>query len=209
MRKKPTLELPQYVHRIFNGAGQEYFYFQRGRGSASPGPRVRLPRGPHTPEFWAAYQSYLGNNLPTGTTFDDLINAYKVSPEFLKRAEATRRDYARYLDIISTAWGKPGSELQAKARHSPARQVGEYAGRGEHAFSCAQVADRVGHPARVLGDRPMHSRSKAGDEPQGGESVACLGLQGDRGVREGGYTASRPAGAAYWPKASRRSPHGS
>ena len=106
MRKKPVLELPQYVHRVLNGAGQEYFYFQRGRGSASPGPRVRLPSGAHTPEFWAAYQKHVGDDLPTGKTFDDLINAYKVSREFLKRAEATRRDYARYLDIISKAWGK-------------------------------------------------------------------------------------------------------
>jgi len=42
----------------------------------------------------------------TGKTFDDLIKAYRISPEFLSRAEATKRDYARYLDIISHAWGK-------------------------------------------------------------------------------------------------------
>src|SRR5262249_48820520 len=103
VRKKPTLELPQYVHRVFNSAGHEYFYFQRGRGSSSPQPRIRLPKGPHTPEFWAAYQHALGSEPLSGKTFDDLINAYKVSPEYLKRAEATRRDYVRYLDIISKA----------------------------------------------------------------------------------------------------------
>jgi integrase len=102
--KKPAVELPKYVQRIING-GREYFYFQRGRGSATPGPRLKLPKGPHDVEFWATYRSYLGNELPSARTFDDLIKAYKVSPEFLKRAEATRRDYVRYLDIISKAWG--------------------------------------------------------------------------------------------------------
>jgi hypothetical protein len=105
VRKKPTLELPRYVHRVLNGAGQEYFYFQRGRGSGLPGPRIRLPSGPHTPEFWAVYQKHLGDDLPTGKTFDDLIQAYKVSNEFLKRSAATKRDYARYLNMISDAWG--------------------------------------------------------------------------------------------------------
>jgi hypothetical protein len=66
---------------------------------------VRLPKGPHTPEFWAAYQGCLGGEILSPKTFDDLINAYKVSSEFLKRAEATKRDYLRYLDIISEAWG--------------------------------------------------------------------------------------------------------
>jgi integrase len=105
VRKKPTLELPKYVHRVLNGVGREYFYFQRGRCSSSQGERVRLPGGPHTPEFWAAYQNCLGGDVLTGKTFDDLITAYSVSPEFIKRAEATKKDYRRYLDIISRAWG--------------------------------------------------------------------------------------------------------
>ena len=93
------------MQRIVNG-GREYFYFQRGRGSASPGPRLKLPKGPHDAEFWATYKSYLGSEPPSARTFDALIVAYKVSPEFTKRAEATQRDYSRYLDTISTAWGK-------------------------------------------------------------------------------------------------------
>ena len=50
MPKKPTVELPKFVQRIIN-AGREYFYFQRGRGSASPGPRLKLPKGPHDAEL--------------------------------------------------------------------------------------------------------------------------------------------------------------
>lgn len=105
MPKKPAVELPKYVQRIING-GREYFYFQRGRGSAMPGPRLKLPKSPHDAEFWAAYKAHLGSEMPSARTFDALIAAYKVAPEFTKRAEATQRDYSRYLDIVSTAWGK-------------------------------------------------------------------------------------------------------
>ena len=106
MRKKPTLELPKYVHRVVNRVGREYFYFQRGRCSSSPGERVRLSGGPHSPEFWKAYQSCLGSDaISTDKTFDTLISTYKVSHEFTSRAEATQRDYLRYLHIISRAWG--------------------------------------------------------------------------------------------------------
>ena len=104
MQKKPTVALPRYVQHIING-GREYFYFQRGRCSASPGPRLKLPKGPHDAEFWEAYKSCLGSEVPSATTFDALIAAYKIAPEFTKRAEATQRDYSRYLNIVSTAWG--------------------------------------------------------------------------------------------------------
>lgn len=105
MPKKPTVELPKYVQRVLNRVGREYFYFQRGRCSSSPGERVRLPGGPHTPEFWAAYQSCLGGDAMTARTFDELIKAYRVSHDFTHLSQVTQRDYARYLDIISKAWG--------------------------------------------------------------------------------------------------------
>jgi integrase len=102
--KRPTLKLPRYVQRVIDG-GREYFYFQKGRCSRSPGPRLKLPADPHSVEFWAAYQSFLGSEIPSGRTFGDLIAAYKLSPEFIRRSEATQRDYRRYLDIVSSAWG--------------------------------------------------------------------------------------------------------
>ena len=105
MQKKPTLELPQHVHRVVV-KGREYFYFQRGRGTASAGPSVKLPGGPHTVEFWAAYKTQLNGDVSTGRSFNDLILAYRVSPEFDKRAASTKRDYLRYLEIISKAWGE-------------------------------------------------------------------------------------------------------
>jgi integrase len=41
-----------------------------------------------------------------GRSFDELIQRYTRSPEFLKLSEATKKDYKRYLDIVSRAWGK-------------------------------------------------------------------------------------------------------
>ena len=48
--KQPIVELPKYVQRVVVG-GREYFYFQRGRGSSLPGPRLKLPKGPHDAEI--------------------------------------------------------------------------------------------------------------------------------------------------------------
>jgi integrase len=39
-------------------------------------------------------------------TFAALIEAYKNSPEWTELADATRRDYARYLEHIHGAWGR-------------------------------------------------------------------------------------------------------
>jgi hypothetical protein len=103
--KRPAVELPKYVQRIVDG-GREYFYFQKGRSSSSPGPRLKLPKGPHDAEFWTTYKTYLGSEPPSGRTFDALIASYSIAPEFTKRSEATRRAYSRYLEIVSTAWGK-------------------------------------------------------------------------------------------------------
>jgi hypothetical protein len=105
VRKRPVVELPKYVQQIVSG-GREYFYFQKGRGSGTPGPRLKLPKGPHDVEFWTAYKACLGSEPPTARTFDALIAAYKLAPEFTKKAEATQRDYSRYLNVVSTVWGK-------------------------------------------------------------------------------------------------------
>jgi hypothetical protein len=98
------LELPPHVRRVV-AKGREYFYFQRGRGTKVEGPRVALPADLHTIAFWQAYHGALGNDEPAGRTFNDLITAYKVSPEFTNRAPATKDDYSRYLKIIKEAWG--------------------------------------------------------------------------------------------------------
>lgn len=104
MRKRPAVELPKYVQHVIDG-GRDYYYFQRGRGSKTPGLRITLPGDPHSEEFWRAYRAALGGDAASGKCFDDLITAYRVSPQFTKRAAATQRDYLRYLNIVSRAWG--------------------------------------------------------------------------------------------------------
>ena len=104
VRKRPLVELPPHVRRV-TGKGREYYYFQRGRGTALEGARIALPSDPHSVEFWQAYHTALGHDEPSGRTFNDLIAAYERSPEFRSKSIATQRDYARYLKIIREAWG--------------------------------------------------------------------------------------------------------
>jgi len=99
------LELPPHVRRVI-ARGREYFYFQRNRGAVLEGPRIPLPRDLYSIGFWQAYRAALGNSdEPAGRTFDDLISAYRISPEFHAKALATQRDYDRYLNIVKEAWG--------------------------------------------------------------------------------------------------------
>ena len=95
MRKRPAVELPKYVQHVIDG-GRDYYYFLRGRGSKTPGLRITRPSDPPSEEFWRAYRAALGGDTASGKCFDDLITAYRVSPQFTKRAAATRPDYLRY-----------------------------------------------------------------------------------------------------------------
>jgi len=98
------VELPPHVHRVV-AKGRHYYYFQRARGTRSEGPRISLPRDLHSITFWQAYRAASGLEEPAGRTFDDLITAYRLSPEFRAKALTTQRDYDRYLKIIREAWG--------------------------------------------------------------------------------------------------------
>lgn len=109
VRKRPVVELPEYVRRVVS-RGREYFYFQRGRGTANEEPVKRLPGHPHSVAFWQAYNEALGEKHVSRGRVADLIGVYKGSPEFGRLAETTKRDYLRYLAIIETAWG----DLQAR-----------------------------------------------------------------------------------------------
>lgn len=98
------VELPPHVFRV-TARGRVYYYFQISRGSKTPGPRIALPSDPHDIAFWQAYKAASGAEDSTQLTFDGLIAGYRFSPEFCRLAEATKRDYARYLAILSKAWG--------------------------------------------------------------------------------------------------------
>ena len=98
------VELPPHVFRV-TARGRFYYYFQVSRGSKTPGPRIPLPSDPHDVAFWQAYKAAAGADAPMHHTVDSLIAAYKMSPEFVRLAETTKKDDARYLAIVSASWG--------------------------------------------------------------------------------------------------------
>lgn len=79
------------------------YYYHRATG-------LRLPDDPTDPEF-VRRLAELNAPAPEPTgpapdSIDGLITHYLSSQEYLSLAPKTRRDYARYLDIIRQNWGK-------------------------------------------------------------------------------------------------------
>lgn len=103
--RKPSITLPEHVHRTVS-RGKEYFTFQYGRGTKNAGPRIKLPH-PLDPEFSSALHAAAGDHAqrPAAETFDALIEAYRLSPEWRQLSDASRRDYSRYLIEIARMWG--------------------------------------------------------------------------------------------------------
>lgn len=108
-RKQPSrrgaVDLPKGVHRVVSRC-KEFFYFQAGRGTKVPGPRIRLPDDPHTPEFWIALRKAQGvSQVEVADTVDAAIDGYLV--EVAASVEAsTLGNYRRFLKIARDAWGK-------------------------------------------------------------------------------------------------------
>ena len=104
--RKPTIVLPPYVHRVVS-RGKEYFTYQRGKGTKTAGPRIKLPH-PSDPDFLSAVYRAAGEPppKPTAGTFEALVTDYKTSPEWRDLSEATQRDYARYLREVEQQIGR-------------------------------------------------------------------------------------------------------
>ena len=104
----PEIRLPRHVHRV-RSRGRDYFYYQPGRGSNAPGPRVRLPDDPTSPEFWAALRAAQGAHelAPVAGTVAGLIDAYVAAWPTLQRplSPGTQDQYRRYLAPIREKWG--------------------------------------------------------------------------------------------------------
>jgi integrase len=87
--------------KLANGTVRIYYY-HRATG-------LRLPDDPTSPAFSAKLRDLNTDPVRTGPapgTFSALITAYKASPEFSQLSAGTRRDYARYLDMIDAPWGR-------------------------------------------------------------------------------------------------------
>lgn len=100
------MKFPTGVHCVVS-RGREYFYYQEGRGTKHPGPRVPLPNDPYSPEFWIAIRQAQGvtGAVPVDT-FNAVLDGYL---EFIRTSgtitAGTLDQYERALRIARTAWG--------------------------------------------------------------------------------------------------------
>lgn len=106
-RKEPAVALPKNVHKV-TARAREYFYYQAGRGTDHAGPRIALPKDPHSPEFWQAVRQAQGLVGPVPTdTINALADAYETAWPTLPRklSDATKEHYRRALKVVRAAWG--------------------------------------------------------------------------------------------------------
>lgn len=100
------MKLPPHVKRIRSRGGRPYYYLMLHRGTAKAARSVRLPDDPRSPEFIAEYARLL--NLPAPPprkTFQQLINTWQTSAEWMALGAGTKREWTRHCDRISKAWG--------------------------------------------------------------------------------------------------------
>lgn len=103
-----VLDLP-YLNWA-DAKGKRYYYYRRN------GKRAALP-SPEHPKFKAEYdkihaafearirKATTAPNLILPGSFADLVEKFKKSADFTKKASTTRRDYGRYLDMMVEVWG--------------------------------------------------------------------------------------------------------
>jgi len=105
-RRRAAVALPKGVHRVVS-RGREYFYWQPGRNTASPGERVKLPSDPQSPEFWAMLAQLQGAPAtPVVVTMNMVFDKYM---QWLGGrsdvAGETKRKYGKTLDIARRGIG--------------------------------------------------------------------------------------------------------
>lgn len=104
--RRSSVKLPEDVHAVANPKnGRTYYYYAPKRGTKNAGPRVALgvDLGDgsilHDPEFWRKYRIAKGGSAGEHT-WTALIEEYRGSPEWDHLSEATKKDYAIYLNRI-------------------------------------------------------------------------------------------------------------
>jgi integrase len=103
-RPRAAVALPKGVHKVTSRC-KEFYYFQAGRGTTAPGPRVRLPDDSQSPEFWRALRDAQGvSHVEATNTMDAAITGYLASAAN-SVGEETLYNYTRSLSIARTAWG--------------------------------------------------------------------------------------------------------
>jgi integrase len=112
-----VMKPPRNVFAVYDRrTGRPRWYWQEGRSrpKADRSQLVRIPHEPDEPEFWAM-AAQLNGERPTSDagTFAACIRDYKLSPEWLKLARATREAYGRYLDFCKPWSGLRVADLDA------------------------------------------------------------------------------------------------
>ena len=107
-KHRKTLTFPTGVMPI-TARGHQYFYYQTGRNTPNPGPRIRLPDDPHSVEFWTALRQAQGITPTARTdTVNALIDAFEAAWPTLQPPlkPGTQYMYRRNLKIAREAWGE-------------------------------------------------------------------------------------------------------
>ena len=103
-RQRAAVVLPKGVHKV-TSRGHEYYYFQAGRGTTAPGPRIRINYDPQTPEFWAALMDAQGkSSVQKANTVNFVIDQY-LAVMATTVSKMTLYHYRRSLDLAKRAWG--------------------------------------------------------------------------------------------------------
>lgn len=98
------MALPKGVHKV-TARGHEYYYFQAGRGTTAPGPRIKIRYDPQTPEFWSALLEAQGkSSLPQTNTVSLAIDQY-LAVTAKSITPITLYHYGRSLSFARKAWG--------------------------------------------------------------------------------------------------------
>lgn len=155
------ISLPPGVHRVVAG-GREYFYYQKGRGTAHAGERIKLPNNPQTPEFWVAVRQAQGIVGPIPTdTIGALIDAYEVAWPGLPRklAPSTQDHYRRHLRVVREAWGNlPTDHLRPSHVQALIEKIGvTKPGRANNVLDALKAMfSWASGPRELVGRDPTH-----------------------------------------------------
>lgn len=99
------MPLPDGVQAVKKPSGKTYYYYAPGRSTKGAGARTGLGSDPSDPEFWRKLRAARGERGARPGTFDDLIEAYKASPEWGRLRPASQKGYAYYLEKLATMAG--------------------------------------------------------------------------------------------------------
>ncbi len=105
--KRASIELPDHVFAV-TSRGKTYYYFQKGRGSADPGPRHSLPRNRQSVEFAVAYRQLLGEeHSAPALTISDAIDKWLIDVQAKRGIQRSSvMFYDQSIRPARKAWGE-------------------------------------------------------------------------------------------------------